>query len=210
MQIKFDSVEVCVCCETQHQSAGCSNLGETLKLNPLREDCNAVRLTLKVRATGPAPARVSRALQTWGRGWGGDRIRARVPFSGGGRGGGAGNLSSGSISAGVLISHSPGCRFCWVWFLHLSHVAVLPQTCVEWALNGWERLCRCGRDGFYGLSHIFAVPPSGSRWLLILSFQKKNLETEMVQFPLATQPYVRNLFVCFFFNFLSYFSFLFL
>ncbi|XP_037001793.2 protein ENTREP2 isoform X1 [Artibeus jamaicensis] len=45
--IKFDSVEVCVCCETQHQSAGCSNLGETLKLNPLREDCNAVRLTLK-------------------------------------------------------------------------------------------------------------------------------------------------------------------
>ncbi|XP_054417880.1 protein ENTREP2 [Pteronotus mesoamericanus] len=45
--IKFDSVEVCVCCETQHQSTGCSNLGETLKLNPLREDCNAVRLTLK-------------------------------------------------------------------------------------------------------------------------------------------------------------------
>ncbi|KAI5943566.1 Protein FAM189A1 [Manis javanica] len=45
--IKFDSVEVCVCCEMQHQSSGCSNLGETLKLNPLREDCNAVRLTLK-------------------------------------------------------------------------------------------------------------------------------------------------------------------
>ncbi|XP_069416164.1 protein ENTREP2 [Ovis canadensis] len=45
--IKFDSVEVCVCCETQHQVSGCSNLGETLKLNPLREDCNAVRLTLK-------------------------------------------------------------------------------------------------------------------------------------------------------------------
>ncbi|XP_016056331.1 PREDICTED: protein FAM189A1 [Miniopterus natalensis] len=45
--IKFDSVEVCVCCETQHQSSGCSNLGETLKLNPLQEDCNAVRLTLK-------------------------------------------------------------------------------------------------------------------------------------------------------------------
>nr|KAF6268086.1 family with sequence similarity 189 member A1 [Pipistrellus kuhlii] len=45
--IKFDSVEVCICCETQHQAAGCSNLGETLKLNPLREDCNAVRLTLK-------------------------------------------------------------------------------------------------------------------------------------------------------------------
>ncbi|XP_074210032.1 protein ENTREP2 isoform X1 [Camelus bactrianus] len=45
--IKFDSVEVCVCCEMQHQSSGCSNLGETLKLNPLQEDCNAVRLTLK-------------------------------------------------------------------------------------------------------------------------------------------------------------------
>ncbi|XP_026923709.1 protein ENTREP2 isoform X1 [Acinonyx jubatus] len=45
--IKFDSVGVCVCCEMQHQSSGCSNLGETLKLNPLQEDCNAVRLTLK-------------------------------------------------------------------------------------------------------------------------------------------------------------------
>ncbi|XP_037688803.1 protein FAM189A1 isoform X4 [Choloepus didactylus] len=45
--IKFDSVEVCVCCETQHQSSGCSNLGETLKLSPLQENCNAVRLTLK-------------------------------------------------------------------------------------------------------------------------------------------------------------------
>ncbi|XP_064426082.1 protein ENTREP2 isoform X4 [Mirounga angustirostris] len=45
--IKFDSVEVCVCCERQHQPSGCSNLGETLKLNPLQEDCNAVRLTLK-------------------------------------------------------------------------------------------------------------------------------------------------------------------
>lgn len=45
--IKFDSVEVCVCCEMQHQSSGCSNLGDTLKLNPLQEDCNAVRLTLK-------------------------------------------------------------------------------------------------------------------------------------------------------------------
>nr|KAF6399189.1 family with sequence similarity 189 member A1 [Molossus molossus] len=45
--IKFDSVEVCVCCETQRRSTGCSNLGETLKLNPLQEDCNAVRLTLK-------------------------------------------------------------------------------------------------------------------------------------------------------------------
>ncbi|XP_006771829.2 PREDICTED: protein FAM189A1 [Myotis davidii] len=32
--IKFDSVEVCICCETQHRAAGCSNLGETLKLNP--------------------------------------------------------------------------------------------------------------------------------------------------------------------------------
>ncbi|XP_053437931.1 protein ENTREP2 isoform X1 [Nycticebus coucang] len=45
--IKFDSVEVCVCCELQHQSTGCSNLGETLKLNPLQESCNAVRLTLQ-------------------------------------------------------------------------------------------------------------------------------------------------------------------
>ncbi|XP_042133499.2 protein ENTREP2 [Peromyscus maniculatus bairdii] len=45
--IKFDSVEVCVCCELQHHSSGCSNLGETLKLNPLQENCNAVRLTLK-------------------------------------------------------------------------------------------------------------------------------------------------------------------
>ncbi|KAF6273136.1 family with sequence similarity 189 member A1 [Rhinolophus ferrumequinum] len=45
--IKFDSVEVCVCCEMQHQSSGCGNLGETLKLNPLQEDCDAVRLTLK-------------------------------------------------------------------------------------------------------------------------------------------------------------------
>ncbi|XP_062060970.1 protein ENTREP2 isoform X1 [Lepus europaeus] len=45
--IKFDSVEVCVCCELQHQSSGCSNLGETLKLNPLQENCDAVRLTLK-------------------------------------------------------------------------------------------------------------------------------------------------------------------
>ncbi|XP_066210673.1 protein ENTREP2 [Saccopteryx leptura] len=45
--IKFDSVEVCVCCQTQHPAAGCGHLGETLKLNPLREDCNAVRLTLQ-------------------------------------------------------------------------------------------------------------------------------------------------------------------
>lgn len=46
-QIKFDSDGVCVCCEMQHQTSGCSNLGETLKLNPLQE-CNIVRLTLKV------------------------------------------------------------------------------------------------------------------------------------------------------------------
>ncbi|XP_071070504.1 protein ENTREP2 isoform X2 [Dasypus novemcinctus] len=45
--IKFDSVEVCVCCEAQHRPAGCSSLGETLKLSPLREDCDAVRRTLK-------------------------------------------------------------------------------------------------------------------------------------------------------------------
>ncbi|NXX10310.1 F1891 protein, partial [Podargus strigoides] len=44
--IRFDSDGVCVCCEMQHQTSGCSNLGETLKLNPLRE-CNVVRLTLK-------------------------------------------------------------------------------------------------------------------------------------------------------------------
>ncbi|OXB82069.1 UNVERIFIED_CONTAM: hypothetical protein H355_004152 [Colinus virginianus] len=44
--IKFDSDGVCVCCEMQHQTSGCSNLGEMLKLNPLRE-CNVVRLTLK-------------------------------------------------------------------------------------------------------------------------------------------------------------------
>ncbi|XP_060115883.1 protein ENTREP2 [Heteronotia binoei] len=44
--IKFDSDGVCVCCELQHQTSGCSNLGETLKLNPL-QDCNVVRLTLK-------------------------------------------------------------------------------------------------------------------------------------------------------------------
>ncbi|XP_077174464.1 protein ENTREP2 isoform X2 [Paroedura picta] len=44
--IKFDSDGVCVCCELQHQTSGCGNLGETLKLNPLQE-CNVVRLTLK-------------------------------------------------------------------------------------------------------------------------------------------------------------------
>ncbi|XP_030880312.1 protein FAM189A1, partial [Leptonychotes weddellii] len=56
--IKFDSVEVCVCCERQHQPSGCSNLGETLKLNPLQEDCNAVRLTLKVTAKGIPDSRI--------------------------------------------------------------------------------------------------------------------------------------------------------
>lgn len=56
-QIKFDSVEVCICCEAQHPAAGCSNLGETLKLNPLREDCNAVRLTLKVTPRSRPAAR---------------------------------------------------------------------------------------------------------------------------------------------------------
>ncbi|XP_049638657.1 protein ENTREP2 isoform X1 [Suncus etruscus] len=57
--IKFDSVEVCVCCEVRHQPSGCSNLGETLKLNPLQDDCNAVRLSLKFlphRALSTSPA----------------------------------------------------------------------------------------------------------------------------------------------------------
>ncbi|XP_016888193.1 protein FAM189A1 isoform X3 [Cynoglossus semilaevis] len=45
-QLKFDSDGVCVCCELQHQSSGCNNLGEALKLNPLR-DCNTIRLRLK-------------------------------------------------------------------------------------------------------------------------------------------------------------------
>uniref|UniRef100_A0A8C6P426 Endosomal transmembrane epsin interactor 2 n=1 Tax=Nothobranchius furzeri TaxID=105023 RepID=A0A8C6P426_NOTFU len=44
--IKFDSDGVCVCCELQKQSSSCNNLGETLKLNPLR-DCNTIRLRLK-------------------------------------------------------------------------------------------------------------------------------------------------------------------
>uniref|UniRef100_H3BGU4 Endosomal transmembrane epsin interactor 2 n=1 Tax=Latimeria chalumnae TaxID=7897 RepID=H3BGU4_LATCH len=44
--IKFDSDGVCMCCEMQHHTSGCSNLGETLKLNPLW-GCNAVRLALK-------------------------------------------------------------------------------------------------------------------------------------------------------------------
>ncbi|KAM9493394.1 protein ENTREP2 isoform 1-T1 [Clarias gariepinus] len=44
--IKFDSDGVCVCCALQHQSSSCNNLGETLKLNPLK-DCNTIRLRLK-------------------------------------------------------------------------------------------------------------------------------------------------------------------
>ncbi|XP_069621943.1 protein ENTREP2 isoform X4 [Ranitomeya imitator] len=44
--ININSDGVCVCCEMQHQTSGCSNPGETLKLNPLQE-CSAVRLTLK-------------------------------------------------------------------------------------------------------------------------------------------------------------------
>uniref|UniRef100_A0A3P9AAU9 Family with sequence similarity 189 member A1 n=1 Tax=Esox lucius TaxID=8010 RepID=A0A3P9AAU9_ESOLU len=44
--IKFDSDGVCVCCELQHQSSSCNNLGETLKLNPL-SDCYTIRLRLK-------------------------------------------------------------------------------------------------------------------------------------------------------------------
>ncbi|XP_072554429.1 protein ENTREP2-like isoform X2 [Paramormyrops kingsleyae] len=44
--IKFDSDGVCLCCELQQRSSGCTNLGETLKLNPLR-DCNTIRLRLK-------------------------------------------------------------------------------------------------------------------------------------------------------------------
>ncbi|XP_045072246.1 protein FAM189A1 isoform X2 [Coregonus clupeaformis] len=44
--IKFDSDGVCVCCELQHQSSSCNNLGETLKLNPL-SDCNTIRRHLK-------------------------------------------------------------------------------------------------------------------------------------------------------------------
>lgn len=46
-QLKFDSDGVCVCCELQQQSSSCNNMGETLKLNPLR-DCNTIRLRLKV------------------------------------------------------------------------------------------------------------------------------------------------------------------
>ncbi|XP_015274982.1 PREDICTED: protein FAM189A1 [Gekko japonicus] len=45
MPIKFDSDGVCVCCELQHQTSGCSNLGETLKLNPL-QDCNDLLFTV--------------------------------------------------------------------------------------------------------------------------------------------------------------------
>lgn len=53
VQIKFDGVEVCVCCEAQPPAPGCSHLGDTLKLNPLREDCDAVRLALKVTPRAP-------------------------------------------------------------------------------------------------------------------------------------------------------------
>uniref|UniRef100_A0AAX7SIE4 Family with sequence similarity 189 member A1 n=1 Tax=Astatotilapia calliptera TaxID=8154 RepID=A0AAX7SIE4_ASTCA len=45
--LKFDSDGVCVCCELQKQSSSCNSLGETLKLNPLR-DCNTIRIRLKV------------------------------------------------------------------------------------------------------------------------------------------------------------------
>ncbi|XP_058639640.1 protein ENTREP2 isoform X3 [Onychostoma macrolepis] len=44
--IKFDSDGVCVCCELEHLRSTCNNLGDTLKLNPLR-DCNTIRLRLK-------------------------------------------------------------------------------------------------------------------------------------------------------------------
>ncbi|XDV18332.1 hypothetical protein PO909_024045 [Leuciscus waleckii] len=44
--IKFDSDGVCVCCELEHLKSTCNNLGDTLKLNPLR-DCNTIRLRLK-------------------------------------------------------------------------------------------------------------------------------------------------------------------
>uniref|UniRef100_A0A3Q3C2X7 Endosomal transmembrane epsin interactor 2 n=1 Tax=Haplochromis burtoni TaxID=8153 RepID=A0A3Q3C2X7_HAPBU len=44
--LKFDSDGVCVCCELQKQSSSCNSLGETLKLNPLR-DCNTIRIRLK-------------------------------------------------------------------------------------------------------------------------------------------------------------------
>uniref|UniRef100_A0A8C5GRF1 Family with sequence similarity 189 member A1 n=1 Tax=Gouania willdenowi TaxID=441366 RepID=A0A8C5GRF1_GOUWI len=49
--LKFDSDGVCVCCELQKQSSSCNNLGETLKLNPLR-DCNTIRLRLKFVTLG--------------------------------------------------------------------------------------------------------------------------------------------------------------
>ncbi|KAJ8247818.1 hypothetical protein GJAV_G00250860 [Gymnothorax javanicus] len=44
--VKFVSDGVCVCCEPQLPNSGCNNLGETLKLNPLR-DCNTIRMRLK-------------------------------------------------------------------------------------------------------------------------------------------------------------------
>ncbi|XP_072348729.1 protein ENTREP2 [Scyliorhinus torazame] len=43
---KFDGDGVCVCCEIQEQTKGCSTFSETLKLNPVRE-CSRVRLALK-------------------------------------------------------------------------------------------------------------------------------------------------------------------
>lgn len=54
-QLKFDSDGVCVCCELQQQSSSCNNLGDTLKLNPLR-DCNTIRLHLKVSWRQNVPA----------------------------------------------------------------------------------------------------------------------------------------------------------
>ncbi|XP_049327009.1 protein FAM189A1 isoform X1 [Astyanax mexicanus] len=44
--ITFHSDGVCVCCELEKHSSNCNNMGETLKLNSLR-DCNTIRLRLK-------------------------------------------------------------------------------------------------------------------------------------------------------------------
>ncbi|XP_060709675.1 protein ENTREP2 [Hemiscyllium ocellatum] len=43
---KFDGDGVCVCCEIQEQTKGCSSFTETLKLNPVRQ-CGIVHLALK-------------------------------------------------------------------------------------------------------------------------------------------------------------------
>ncbi|XP_048473195.1 protein FAM189A1 [Rhincodon typus] len=43
---KFDGDGVCVCCEIQEQTKGCSSFTETLKLNAVQE-CGTVRLALK-------------------------------------------------------------------------------------------------------------------------------------------------------------------